>query len=105
MYNYRFPWNTKEYVHRVGRTGRAGKTGISFTLMTQDNWKTATDLIKILKRANQSIPEDLATMAECNHQKKDTGKKNQENLKENPRSFSDVYTGKLHPITGKVRMC
>uniref|UniRef100_A0ABI7VXR3 RNA helicase n=1 Tax=Felis catus TaxID=9685 RepID=A0ABI7VXR3_FELCA len=64
VYNYDFPRNIKEYAHRVGRTGRAGKTGISITLMTQNDWKIATELIKILQRANQSVPKDLITMAE-----------------------------------------
>ncbi|EFB20285.1 hypothetical protein PANDA_020280, partial [Ailuropoda melanoleuca] len=78
VYNYDFPRNIEEYVHRVGRTGRAGKTGLSITLMTQNDWKIATELIKILKRANQSVPEDLLTMAEqykLHKQKKDTGKR------------------------------
>ncbi|EPY75450.1 DEAD box protein 53 [Camelus bactrianus] len=64
VYNYDFPRNIEEYVHRVGRTGRAGKTGISITLMTQDDSKVAGELIKILQRANQSVPKDLVTMAE-----------------------------------------
>ncbi|KAM5128103.1 DEAD box protein 53 [Callospermophilus lateralis] len=75
VYNYDFPRNIEEYVHRVGRTGRAGKTGISITLFTKSDSKTANELIKILKRASQSIPEDLATMAEeyqLHEQKKDT---------------------------------
>ncbi|XP_004410097.1 PREDICTED: DEAD box protein 53 [Odobenus rosmarus divergens] len=78
VYNYDFPRNIEEYVHRVGRTGRAGKTGVSVTLMTQNDWKTASELIKILKRANQSVPDDLITMAErhkIHKQRKNTGKK------------------------------
>uniref|UniRef100_A0A452Q7I1 RNA helicase n=1 Tax=Ursus americanus TaxID=9643 RepID=A0A452Q7I1_URSAM len=78
VYNYDFPRNIEEYVHRVGRTGRAGKTGLSITLMTQNDWKIATELIKILKRANQRVPKDLLTMAErykLHKQKKDTGKR------------------------------
>ncbi|KAG3271828.1 DEAD-box helicase 53 [Ictidomys tridecemlineatus] len=75
VYNYDFPRNIEEYVHRVGRTGRAGKTGISITLFTKSDSKTANELIKILKRASQIIPEDLATMAEeyqLHEEKKDT---------------------------------
>ena len=62
--NYNSPWNTEEYVHRVGRTGRAGEMGVSVTLMTQGDWKIAGKLIKVLQRANQSVPEDLVSMAE-----------------------------------------
>lgn len=78
VFNYNFPRNIEEYVHRVGRTGRAGKMGESVTLMTQDDWKVAGELIEILQRANQSIPEDLLSMAEqykLHKQEKETGKK------------------------------
>ncbi|KAM6185157.1 putative ATP-dependent RNA helicase DDX43 [Rhynchocyon petersi] len=78
VYNYDFPRNIEEYVHRVGRTGRAGRTGVSITLITRNDWKVATELISILERANQSVPEDLVSMAErykANKQKKDMEKK------------------------------
>ncbi|XP_057595930.1 probable ATP-dependent RNA helicase DDX43 [Hippopotamus amphibius kiboko] len=64
VYNYDFPRNIEEYVHRVGRTGRAGRSGISITLITRNDWKIASELINILERANQSVPEDLVVMAE-----------------------------------------
>lgn len=37
--NYDFPRTTEEYVHRIGRTGRAGKQGTAYTLITDDNIK------------------------------------------------------------------
>jgi ATP-dependent RNA helicase DDX47/RRP3 len=33
--NYDIPGNSKDYVHRVGRTARAGKSGKAITLVTQ----------------------------------------------------------------------
>ena len=33
--NYDLPNNAKEYVHRVGRTARAGRSGRALTLVTQ----------------------------------------------------------------------
>ena len=32
--NYDFPQDAEDYVHRIGRTGRAGKTGVALTLLT-----------------------------------------------------------------------
>ncbi|XP_058422759.1 probable ATP-dependent RNA helicase DDX43 [Diceros bicornis minor] len=78
VYNYDFPRNIEEYVHRVGRTGRAGRTGVSVTLITRNDWRIANELINILERANQSIPEDLVSMAErykANKLKKEMEKK------------------------------
>jgi ATP-dependent RNA helicase DBP3 len=35
--NYSFPLTTEDYVHRIGRTGRAGKKGVAHTFFTQTN--------------------------------------------------------------------
>ena len=34
VFNFDIPFNAEDYVHRIGRTGRAGMTGIAYTLMT-----------------------------------------------------------------------
>jgi ATP-dependent RNA helicase DDX5/DBP2 len=60
--NYDFPAGTsgvEDYVHRIGRTGRAGATGKSFTFFTKDDSKRASQLIGVLKRAGQEVPEEL----------------------------------------------
>ena len=44
--NYQCPEDAKTYVHRIGRTGRAGKTGVAVTLVDWDElhkWKTISD--------------------------------------------------------------
>lgn len=35
--NYSYPLTTEDYVHRIGRTGRAGKKGVAHTFFTQAN--------------------------------------------------------------------
>ncbi|XP_066035778.1 probable ATP-dependent RNA helicase DDX43 [Chamaea fasciata] len=64
VFNFDFPRNIEEYVHRVGRTGRAGRTGEAVTLVTSTDWKFASELIDILQRANQVVPDELIAMAE-----------------------------------------
>lgn len=61
--NLDFPRHIEEYVHRVGRTGRAGKTGISLTFISRSDWGNAKELIRILEEANQEVPEELGNMA------------------------------------------
>jgi Helicase conserved C-terminal domain len=52
--NYDYPNNSEDYVHRIGRTGRAGKNGTAITLFTTDSmylpsliffWERATDTL------------------------------------------------------------
>ncbi|KAF8671062.1 hypothetical protein HU200_050341 [Digitaria exilis] len=61
--NYDFPTGVEDYVHRIGRTGRAGATGVAYTFFCDQDSKYATDLIKILEGANQKVPRDLEDMA------------------------------------------
>lgn len=35
--NYSFPLTTEDYVHRIGRTGRAGKKGVAHTFFMKEN--------------------------------------------------------------------
>jgi ATP-dependent RNA helicase DeaD len=52
VFNYDLPQDPEVYVHRVGRTGRAGKTGIAITLLTpREQWR----LRRIEKYARQKI--------------------------------------------------
>merc|ERR1712098_1043916 len=60
--NYDFPNCTEDYVHRIGRTGRKGNSGTAYTFFTQENSKNATDLIAILKEANQVVNPQLYEM-------------------------------------------
>merc|ERR1712194_248413 len=61
--NYDFPNSIEDYVHRVGRTGRAGATGSSYTFFTQDKFKHARALVNVLQEANQPVPEELEKLA------------------------------------------
>ncbi|PFX20883.1 probable ATP-dependent RNA helicase DDX43 [Stylophora pistillata] len=62
--NYDFPRNIEDYVHRIGRTGRAGKKGTSLTFVTREDWRMAHKLINIMVEANQEVPDELADMAQ-----------------------------------------
>jgi len=62
--NYDFPGGIEDYIHRIGRTGRAGATGSSYTFFTQDKFRHANDLIKVLREANQPVPAELEKLAE-----------------------------------------
>jgi ATP-dependent RNA helicase DBP3 len=57
--NVTFPLTAEDYVHRIGRTGRAGKEGLAITLFTEHDKALSGSLINVLKAANQDVPEDL----------------------------------------------
>ncbi|KAJ6860559.1 hypothetical protein NC651_036831 [Populus alba x Populus x berolinensis] len=61
--NYDFPTGVEDYVHRIGRTGRAGATGVAYTFFGDQDAKYASDLIKVLEGANQLVPPEIRAMA------------------------------------------
>jgi superfamily II DNA/RNA helicase len=48
IFNFDVPWQSDDYVHRIGRTGRAGKEGRSLTLVTPDDIKQLKDIERML---------------------------------------------------------
>jgi superfamily II DNA/RNA helicase len=62
--NFDYPNNSEDYVHRIGRTARAGSTGTAYTFFTHSNANKAKDLVEVLKEARQQINPKLAQMAE-----------------------------------------
>ena len=60
--NFDFPSGgagVDDYVHRIGRTARGSATGRAFTFFTAEDAKKASELIGVLSRAGQHIPEEL----------------------------------------------
>lgn len=62
--NFDYPACSEDYVHRIGRTARACKTGTAYTFFTPANMKQAKDLIEVLREANQQINPKLLQMGE-----------------------------------------
>jgi len=64
--NYAAPNHLEDYVHRVGRTGRAGNKGVAYTLVNSgDEAKFAPIVVRAMVEAGQgeNISEDLRTLA------------------------------------------
>jgi ATP-dependent RNA helicase DDX3X len=61
--NYDLPSDIDDYVHRIGRTGRAGNTGVSTAFFNRSNKNIVRDLVELLREANQEIPSWLETVA------------------------------------------
>ncbi|KAJ5528645.1 Nucleic acid-binding OB-fold [Penicillium freii] len=57
--NVTFPLTVEDYVHRIGRTGRAGAEGLAITMFTETDKGLSGGLINVLKAAKQDVPEAL----------------------------------------------
>ncbi|UUV36217.1 DEAD/DEAH box helicase [Amycolatopsis roodepoortensis] len=68
--NYQTPEDEKTYVHRIGRTGRAGRTGVAITLVDWDEeprWKMISDILGL------DMPEPAETYSSSKHLFSDLG--------------------------------
>ena len=60
VFNFDAPWHPDDYVHRIGRTGRAGATGVAYTFVTPDD---AENIANIEKLTGQKIDRVAGTPA------------------------------------------
>src|SRR5690349_13132414 len=50
VFNFDVPFNAEDYVHRIGRTGRAGASGLAVTLVSRDDARLVSDIEKLIKK-------------------------------------------------------
>jgi superfamily II DNA/RNA helicase len=50
VFNFDIPTHSEDYVHRIGRTGRAGKSGVALTIVTRDDQKYIDEIEKLIAR-------------------------------------------------------
>ncbi|KAL0403781.1 UNVERIFIED_CONTAM: DEAD-box ATP-dependent RNA helicase 52C [Sesamum radiatum] len=63
--NFDLPRAVDDYVHRIGRTGRAGKSGLATAFFSEKNAPLAKALVELMQETNQAIPEWLDKYAKA----------------------------------------
>jgi len=65
VFNFDVPTHAEDYVHRIGRTGRAGKTGVAVSIVTTSDKKYVQEIERLIARKIDWIEgEDLASLPE-----------------------------------------
>jgi len=60
--NFDMPNTIEDYVHRIGRTGRAGARGQAISFFTDKHSRMAKELVEVMYEAGQEVPPTLAAM-------------------------------------------
>jgi ATP-dependent RNA helicase DDX5/DBP2 len=55
VFNYDMPGTAEDYVHRIGRTARAGKKGKAYSFFTDANARLAKQIVGVLQEAQQQV--------------------------------------------------
>src|SRR6187551_636131 len=59
VFNFDVPYNAEDYVHRIGRTARAGASGLAVTLVSREDGRLVADIEKLIKRKIEIEPLEL----------------------------------------------
>jgi superfamily II DNA/RNA helicase len=59
VFNFDVPFNAEDYVHRIGRTGRAGASGLAITLVAREDARLVAEVEKLLRRKIELEPLEL----------------------------------------------
>ena len=62
--NFDFPKDIDDYVHRIGRTGRAGNSGMATAFFSDKNMPLAKALVELMQEAKQEVPSWLSQCAQ-----------------------------------------
>lgn len=65
--NFDMPSTGEDYVHRIGRTGRAGAVGTAYSFFTTGNARLAQQIISVMEEAYQKVPDKLRQLAGFNN--------------------------------------
>lgn len=106
--NYDMPTKIVDYVHRIGRTGRAGQKGFALTLLdeTGGDLRWASDLLACLKESGQPQPQWLTSEAPawkqrqhfCKYRDYNRARANGDTWQQEPNSFqmATYWNGRGH---------
>ncbi|RWW54200.1 hypothetical protein BHE74_00039225 [Ensete ventricosum] len=61
--NFDLPNDIDDYVHRIGRTGRAGKSGLATAFFNDNNSSLARPLAELMQESSQEVPDWLSRYA------------------------------------------
>lgn len=88
VFNFDVPTNAEDYVHRIGRTGRAGNEGLAFTLAVPEDEKYIQAIMKLTKKTIDVVHLDIGM---------------QPNGKRQPSTDQDSLKAKSKPTRGNAQ--
>uniref|UniRef100_A0AC11DA48 DExD-box helicase 52 n=1 Tax=Ovis aries TaxID=9940 RepID=A0AC11DA48_SHEEP len=102
--NYDFPTSSVEYIHRIGRTGRAGHKGKAVTFFTEDDKPLLRSVANVIQQAGCPVPEYIKGFQKLlSKQKKKMIKKplERESISTTPKYFLEKAKDKQKKVTGQ----
>ncbi|HUE46104.1 MAG TPA: helicase C-terminal domain-containing protein, partial [Aestuariivirgaceae bacterium] len=101
IFNFDTPVHSEDYVHRIGRTGRAGREGFSFTLVSPKEVKQARAIEQLIKREIQWAGEPAPATAEVSDAAEEEKPKRRSRGKAKVDAKPETETGEARPARAR----
>ncbi|MFB0872074.1 MULTISPECIES: DEAD/DEAH box helicase [unclassified Sphingobium] len=87
VFNFDAPWHPDDYVHRIGRTGRAGATGVAYTFVSEADAEAIDNIQKLIgtKIAYATVPGETAKADAPREAKEPRDERGRSRREERPR--------------------
>ncbi|MGY8985915.1 MAG: DEAD/DEAH box helicase [Sphingomonadales bacterium] len=106
VFNFDVPIHAEDYVHRIGRTGRAGREGFSFTLATKKDQKFVDAIEALIKtKINiKTLDKKSKSLENLNKKPEESQKNSQQTIIENNQKI-DKKSKSLENLNKKPEEC
>lgn len=101
--NFDLPQSAVSYIHRIGRTGRAGKSGIAVTFFTEDDLPKLRAIANVVRQSGCSVPEWMLTIKQLTTKEKRRLKFNAPERHGVSRSAPTRFDEKMHKANKKIK--
>jgi ATP-dependent RNA helicase RhlE len=92
--NYDLPYNAEDYVHRIGRTGRAGASGDAISLYSDKDERLLTDIEKMIK--HKFVPSELVGFTPSSANSGERRSRREESDRRSGQSRSELQARPTH---------
>ena len=94
VFNFDVPFNAEDYVHRIGRTGRAGASGLAITLVSRDDTRLVADIEKLIKKKIEIEPLELDDDAPPRRAARASARRDDEDFRPPPKAVVSPYSAR-----------
>ncbi len=104
--NFDLPHVAEDYIHRIGRTGRAGATGVAISLVGPEDRSSLADIERltgnrlareVIAGLEPAMPEPRANQEHNGHRQKSKGQNRDKTRSDNPRRYDNRQAQKKAP--------
>jgi superfamily II DNA/RNA helicase len=104
IFNYDVPHHADDYVHRIGRTGRAGKNGDSITLVTPADGRNLDKVIRLIGKTPEELKLDVDwSEARSDGPRRETRRRPERRERSYGRPSSETSVASMEPTTPTPR--